>query len=170
MVNLNNLIKNVDNFPKKGIVFKDITPILYNSEAFKLTIDLFCSKLKRIDFDTIIAPEARGFIFAGAVAYILKKKLVLARKFKKLPNPVFSINYTTEYSEDTIYIQKMDLKNSKKIIILDDILATGDTVLAITNLIENKFHSKIIGCIFILSIPKLDGIKKLNNYICNTLI
>ncbi len=169
-MNLNKYIFDVNDFPKKGILFKDITPILNNPKAFKYVIDKFAHEIKKIKPNVIVAPEARGFLFAAPVAYKTKTRLVLVRKIEKLPRKTFNIKYEYEYDVNSISIHCDDIKNGDKIVIIDDVLATGETSLAISKLLENNFKINILGIFFILDIKKLNGIINLKKYYCKILI
>lgn len=166
-----NFIRNIDNFPKKGILFKDITPILNNNLVFKTVIDSFVSLCKKFNFDVILTIESRGFLFASAVSYLLNKRLVIARKANKLPwKEKFKIKYNYEYSSGILEIQKGDIKKNDRVLILDDIIATGNTVKAVCDLLESKIFASVICCIFILKIENFNPEKLLGNIEIKTLL
>jgi adenine phosphoribosyltransferase len=136
-----NLIKEkiftVKDFPRKGIAFKDITPIFKEPELVKNIIDLFVEKIKDIEYDIIVGPESRGFLFGIALSLAVNKPFVPIRKVGKLPREVISIDYGSEYGKSTIEIHKDDIKENDKILIIDDLLATGGTIFAIETLIKS---------------------------------
>ena len=132
-------IRDIPDFPKEGIVFKDITPLLANPSAFKATIDILNDYYKDKGITQVVGIEARGFIFASALAYALGAGTVLVRKPGKLPYKTFKQSYSLEYGTDAVEIHQDAFQAEQKIVILDDVLATGGTVQATINLIENNF-------------------------------
>ncbi|WP_031542888.1 adenine phosphoribosyltransferase [Mesoplasma photuris] len=135
-MNLKKYIIDVENFPKEGIVFKDITPLLNDAAAFKYTIDQMADFVKKSGATVVVAPEARGFLFASAVAYASNTRFVLVRKPGKLPRKVLDIAYTLEYGENHQQMHDGDIKPGDKVVIVDDVLATGGTIEAIIKLVE----------------------------------
>lgn len=135
-MDLKKYIVDVKDFPIEGIVFKDITPLLSNVEAFKYTVDKMVELVKASGANVIVAPEARGFLFASAVAYAAGCSFVLVRKPGKLPREVMDIEYKLEYGQGHLQIHKDDLKPGDKVAILDDVLATGGTMQAIVDLVK----------------------------------
>nr|WP_240739531.1 adenine phosphoribosyltransferase [Marinitoga lauensis] len=125
-MNFEKYIRDIPDFPKPGIIFKDITPLLATPEAFREVIDVMAEKVKDLDFDTILVPEARGFLFGSALAYKLGKKLVPVRKPGKLPYDVVEVSYSLEYGEAKIQMHKDALAKGEKVLIVDDVLATGE--------------------------------------------
>ncbi len=168
-MDLKKYIYDVKDFPKKGIIFKDITPILNNSKVYKKIIDMFVKIVNKYKFDVIVAPEARGFIFASTIAYLTNKRFVLARKPNKLPREYYSEKYDFEYSSSQLQIHKSDIKPIDKVLIIDDVLATGETILAICNLIK-KFNAKVVGIVVLLELINLNGKEKINMYNYNVLL
>lgn len=135
-MNLEKYIKDVPNFPKPGIIFKDVAPLLANTNAFKASIDLMASYLD--DVDVIISPDARGFLFGTPAAYAANKPFLMVRKPNKLPGEVISQKYDLEYGQNTLQIQANYLKPGQKIAIIDDVLATGGTIDAMIKLVESQ--------------------------------
>lgn len=162
-MNLKDYIRDIPNFPIEGVVFKDITPLLKDIKAFNYCIDEICKLLTPLDFDTIVVPEARGFIFGTAVAIKMEKSIIPVRKPGKLPYKTLSESYDLEYGSATLEIHIDAFDNTKKVIVIDDVLATGGTSLAIAKLIE-KAGGKVISIFNLINLSFLDGSKKLKNY------
>lgn len=157
-MNLEKFIENIPNFPEEGINFKDISPLLANGEALNYTVMKMASYSK--DADIILGPDARGFLFGTPVAAILSKPFIMVRKQKKLPGKVIQKEYELEYGKKNILeIQKNRIKSGQKVIIIDDVLATGGTTKAIIDLVESQ-GGKVIKIIFLLELIKLKGIEK----------
>ncbi|ALV23136.1 hypothetical protein ASO20_00370 [Mycoplasma sp. (ex Biomphalaria glabrata)] len=162
---LNDVIKefvDVPNFPKSGIIFKDISKLFENPEAFCLVIDSFIKQIKKYNFDAILSLEARGWLFATTLAYKLNKPLVLIRKEGKLPSPDEKIiSYNSEYAETKLQVAKDSLNNYQKFILIDDIIATGGSLVAIQNYLEqqNKELVKSFFVIDLINVPKVETIK-----------
>ena len=159
---LENFIRSIPDFPKKGILFRDITPLLNNPKAFKASIDRMASLLKNKKIDVIVAAESRGFIFGGALAYKLKCGFVPVRKPGKLPYRIYKISYGLEYGRDSLEIHRDAFKKGAKVLILDDLLATGGTAKALAKLVK-KMGGKIIGVMFLIELSALKGRKRLRN-------
>ena len=134
-MDLKKYIRSIPDYPKKGILFRDITTLIKNPEAFKFTIDKIIEISKKIEFDKISAIESRGFIFASAVSYLLNKPLLLLRKINKLPAERYSVDFKLEYGEATIEVHKDSINKNEKILIIDDLIATGGTAEAAAKLI-----------------------------------
>jgi adenine phosphoribosyltransferase len=162
-------IRDIQDFPKPGIIFKDITPILRSSELFAEVIDLMCEPYSDNRPDYIVAIESRGFIFGSAMAYKLGCGLVPVRKKGKLPHGTYEASYELEYGTAAVEIHTDALEKGDKVVLLDDLLATGGTAGAAVNLIE-KLEANIIGIDFLIELAFLDGRKKLEDYKINTLI
>lgn len=156
-------IRHIPNFPKKGILFHDITTLLKDPQAFALTCKLLQKQLKNIHFDKIVAIESRGFIFGAILAYLFKKSFVLVRKAGKLPAQTIQQEYDLEYGTAKIEIHRDDISRGDKVILFDDLLATGGTMLAACRLVE-KLGGKIVACSFIIKMPDIGGYKKLKKY------
>ncbi len=156
-------IRDVPDFPEKGIVFKDITPILASSSLFRSSIECLVSQHRDRKIDAVVGIDARGFIFAGAVACNLGIGFIPVRKKGKLPYQTESVAYDLEYGKGELEIHIDALKKGGRVIIVDDLLATGGTALAAAKLIE-KIGGHVMGINFLIELTYLDGRKKLNNY------
>jgi len=153
-------IADFPDFPKRGVLFRDITPLLENPKAFLETIKMMAGKIKHLDFDYIIAIEARGFIFGTALAMLLKKPLVISRKPGKLPGKIISEEYEKEYGRDVLEMHGHAHFGGKKFLFVDDVLATGNTAVAAERLVE-KAGGKIAGFLFLVELKALGGSKAL---------
>ena len=153
-------IRSIPDYPKKGILFRDITTLIKNSEAFKYTNDKIVEIAKKIEFDKVAAIESRGFVFASAVSYILKKPFILLRKKNKLPAEVHSVNFELEYGKATIEVHKDSIETNDKVLIIDDLIATGGTAEAAAKLIEVS-GGKVACFIFVINLFDLNGSDKL---------
>lgn len=162
-------IVDVPDFPRKGVVFKDITPLLNEPSAFKAAIDEMAAFVKASGATAIVAPEARGFVFASAIAYLTETKFVLVRKPGKLPRATDEVEYTLEYGTNKLELQKGDLLPTDKVVIVDDILATGGTIDAIIELIENQ-GAAIVGIEFLADITMLHDKELSKKYPVKSLI
>jgi len=166
MDKLKKFIRDVPDFPKEWILFKDITPLLENQDAFAETVDIMAELVK--DCDKIIWLDARWFLFAAAIAYKLRKPLVIVRKKWKLPYKTKDINYSLEYWEASFSIHVDSVKENEKVAIIDDLLATGWTMKAAVDLVESlgwKIHSLN----FLIELKELNWIEKIKDYKINTL-
>ena len=170
-MNLKKYIRSVPDYPKKGILFRDITTLIKNSEAFNYTLDKIVEISKTIDFDKIAAIESRGFIFASTVSYLTKKPVILLRKKDKLPADRYSVDFTLEYGEATIEVHKDSISKNDKILVIDDLIATGGTAEAAAKLVETS-GGKIAGFIFIINLFDLPGndLLKKKNYFTKSLM
>ncbi len=155
-------IRDIPDFPKQGIVFKDIMPLLQDPSTLALAIDTFCEKLQGKKIDKIVAPESRGFIFGPALAYKLNAGFVAVRKPGKLPYRTKSKTYELEYGTDTIEMHEDALEVNEKVLIVDDLLATGGTVEACLDLIDS-FGADVVGCCFLIELTFLNGREKLSH-------
>lgn len=167
MIDLKKYIADIADFPSEWIIFKDISPLLANPQAFQETINLLVNNIA--DCDVIVWLDARGFIFAGALAAQLSKPLVLVRKSWKLPWDTINVDYDLEYGSNTFEIQKNAIKSGDKVAVIDDLLATGWTALAACELIETLGWS-ILSVEFIIELWFLPWRKKLKNYTINSLL
>ena len=161
-MNLKSFIRDIPDFPKKGIVFKDITTLLNNKESFNYLLNILKNRLISHNIDQIIGIESRGFIFGSALAALLKCGFVPIRKKGKLPYETFTETYKLEYGSDTLEIHVDALKNKDKVILIDDVLATGGTIEASLNLLNN-FQVNILECIFLIEIEVLNGKEKIKS-------
>lgn len=160
---LKSVIRDIPDFPKEGIIFKDITPLLANASAFKTTIDILKDRYKDKGVTQVVGVEARGFIFASALAYALGAGSVLVRKPGKLPYKTFKQSYTLEYGTDAVEIHQDAFEPGEKIVILDDVLATGGTIAATINLIQNNFKAEVVEVAFLIELDFLKGREKIKN-------
>ena len=159
-MNLKDHIRAIQDYPKKGILFRDITTLIKNSEAFNYTINEIVKRSQKYKIDKIAAMESRGFVFASAVSYILKKPFILLRKKNKLPADTHSINFNLEYGKATMEIHKDSIKENDSVLIIDDLIATGGTARAAAKLIEIS-KGKIVAFIFVINLFDLGGSKNL---------
>ncbi|MBC8357392.1 MAG: adenine phosphoribosyltransferase [Candidatus Aminicenantes bacterium] len=167
--NLKKYIRNIPDFPKRGILFRDITPLLNNKRALKVAINLLSAKFKDKKIDVVVAAEARGFILAGPVAQKINAGFVPVRKKGKLPWRTYKASYSLEYGVDTLEMHQDAFKPGARVLILDDLLATGGTVKAIIDLVK-QLHGKIIGICFLIELADLNGRKKLKGHPVYSLI
>ncbi len=157
------LIRDIPDFPKPGIVFKDITPVLSNGQVFQKLIDRLKDRFQNQKIDVVLGIEARGFIFGASLAYALGAGFAIVRKPGKLPYKTFKESYELEYGTDTIEIHQDALIEGQKIILIDDVLATGGTAAATINLVKNNFQVNIVEAVFLLELGFLNGKKKLSD-------
>jgi adenine phosphoribosyltransferase len=164
MEELKKHIRDIPDFPKKGILFRDITTLLKNKEAFREAVDDMTELIKGGgEVDLILGIESRGFIFAAPIAYNLGVPLNVIRKPGKLPAEIISESYTLEYGENTIELHKDAIEEGDKVVIIDDLLATGGTALASAHLVE-KFGGEVTSLLFLVELTDLNGREKLKNY------
>ena len=168
-MNLKDRISDYPNFPKKGILFRDFSPILKDPSALSFIADEFAKKFHPKDIDVFAGIESRGFILASILASRYSKGMIMIRKAGKLPGKTAKLAYTIEYGKDTIEIQKDIIKEGERILICDDLLATGGTAKASAKLIE-KIGGEIVGFAFIIELVDLDGIKGISKYNCKSLV
>ena len=161
-MNLKDFIRSIQDYPKKGILFRDITTLIKDKDAFAEAISQIVERSKKYDFDKIAAIESRGFVFASAVSFILKKPFILMRKKNKLPAEKVSVDFQLEYGKATLEIHKDSINNGEKILIIDDLIATGGTAEAGAKLVEMS-KGKVAGFIFIINLFDLGGCKKLED-------
>ena len=170
-MNLKNYIRSIPDYPKKGILFRDITTLIKNENAFVETINQIIERSKKFNFTKIAAIESRGFVFASAVSYLLKKPFIMLRKKNKLPADVHSVDFELEYGTATIEVHKDSIGNKDSILIIDDLIATGGTAEAAAKLVEIS-NGKVAAFIFVINLFDLGGSDKLkkNNYKVENLI
>ena len=161
-MNLKDFIRSIPDYPKKGILFRDITTLIKDEKAFAETINQIVEKSKKFKFDKIAAIESRGFVFASAVSYLLKKPFIMLRKKNKLPADVHSIDFELEYGTATIEVHKDSIKENENVLIIDDLIATGGTAEAAAKLIEMS-KGKVAAFIFVINLFDLGGCDKLTN-------
>lgn len=169
LVDLKSYIRDIPDWPKKGILFRDITPLLENGEALSAAIDCFCEDLADADIDYVAAVEARGFIFGPMIADRLGVGFIPIRKKGKLPFETKSVTYDLEYGADTLEIHRDAIQQGHRILMIDDLLATGGTMRAACELIE-KIGGKIAGIKFLIELNELGGREKLVGYDVKSLI
>lgn len=157
---LKNTIRDVPDFPKPGVVFKDITPVLQSPHLFRLAITLFSDRYQRKTIDTIVAIDARGFIFASALAYVLGTGVVLVRKKGKLPYKTISSSYDLEYGSNTIEMHVDSIEKGQRVLVIDDVLATGGTMKATFDLVR-ELGGEIVEAAFFVELTFLNGREKL---------
>ncbi len=155
-MDLKKYIRSIPDYPKKGILFRDITTLIKDPVAFKYTVDKIIEISKKIKFDKVSAIESRGFVFASAVSYLLDKPLVLLRKKNKLPADRHSVDFKLEYGEATIEVHKDSINKNEKVLVIDDLIATGGTAEAAAKLIEIS-GGKVAGFIFVINLFDLPG-------------
>lgn len=162
-MNLKDYVTIVPDYPKEGITFKDITTIMDNGEAYKFATDEIVKYAKELGTDLIVGPEARGFIIGCPVAYALEIGFAPVRKPGKLPRETVSVDYDLEYGKDTLTIHKDAIKPGQRVLIVDDLLATGGTIGATIELVE-KLGGIVVGCAFLIELSYLEGREKLKGY------
>ena len=168
---LKEYIRSIPDYPKKGILFRDITTLIKNEKAFTETINQIVEKSKNYQFDKIAAIESRGFVFASAVSYILKKPFIMLRKKNKLPADVHSVNFELEYGTATIEVHRDSISENENVLIIDDLIATGGTAEAAAKLVEIS-KAKVSAFIFVINLFDLGGCDSLlkKNYKVENLI
>ena len=170
-MNLKDFIRSIPNYPKEGILFRDITTLIKDEKAFTEAINQIVEKSKKFEFNKIAAIESRGFVFASAVSYILKKPLIMLRKKNKLPADVHSVDFELEYGTATIEIHKDSVNENDAVLIIDDLIATGGTAEAAAKLIEIS-KGNVAAFIFVINLFDLGGCDNLlkKNYVVENLI
>ena len=159
-MNLKNFIRSIPDYPKKGILFRDITTLIKDENAFRESINQILERSKKINFNKIAAIESRGFVFASAVSYLLKKPFIMLRKKNKLPAEVHSVDFELEYGKATIEVHKDSIEKNDSVLIVDDLIATGGTAEAAAKLIEIS-NGKVAGFIFVINLFDLGGSENL---------
>ena len=163
MKKLDEYVRSVPDFPKPGIIFRDITTVLQDADGLHLAIDGIQEKLKGVDFDVIAGTESRGFIMGMPVAYNLHKPFVLIRKKGKLPFETVSREYDLEYGTATIEMHKDAIKPGQKVVLIDDLIATGGTIEAAAKLVED-LGGEVVKIVFLMELAGLNGREKLKDY------
>ena len=156
-------VVSIPDFPEQGVVFRDVTSVLQDAEGLHLAIDLMQEKLGGIEFDVVAGPESRGFIFGVPIAYNLRKPFVPVRKKGKLPRETVSIEYELEYGTASLEMHKDSVKPGQKVVIIDDLIATGGTTEAIIKLIEGM-GGEVVRIIFLMELAGLKGQERLKDY------
>ena len=164
-------IRSIPDYPKKGILFRDITTLIKDAKAFRYTNDKIIELAKKIKFDKVAAIESRGFVFASAISYILKKPFIMLRKKNKLPAEVHSVDFELEYGTATIEVHKDSINEKDEVLIIDDLIATGGTAEAAAKLVEIS-QGKVAGFVFVINLFDLGGSDNLikSNYKVENLI
>ena len=162
-MDLKKYIRDIPDFPQKGVMFRDITTLLKEPEPLKYVIDTVVEKYRNEKIDKLVSVEARGYIFGGAIAYILNCGFVPVRKPGKLPAETVALEYTLEYGKNTIEMHKDAIEPGERVLVFDDVLATGGTVQATCKLVE-QLGGKVVACVFISDLTYLKGSEKLKGY------
>ena len=168
-MNLKDKIADYQDFPKKGILFRDFSPILRDPSALSLVVDEFAKKFHPNDVDVFAGIESRGFILACALAQKYNKGMILLRKAGKLPGKTVKVSYSIEYGKAQMEIQKTALEKNERVLICDDLLATGGTAKAAAKLVE-KLEANVVGFAFIIELTALKGIEKIKEYRTESLV
>ena len=170
-MDLKEYIRSIPDYPKKGILFRDITTLIKNEKAFEETVNQIIERSKKYKVDKIAAIESRGFVFASAVSYLLKKPFIMLRKKNKLPADVHSVDFELEYGTATIEVHKDSINEKDNVLIIDDLIATGGTAEAAAKLVEIS-RGKVAAFVFVINLFDLGGCEKLiqNNYKVENLI
>lgn len=162
-------VRSIPDFPEPGIIFRDVTSVLQDADGLRLAIDLMQEKLKGIDFDVVVGPESRGFIFGVPIAYNLHKPFIPIRKKGKLPCETVSVEYELEYGTAELEIHKDAVKPGQRVVIIDDLMATGGTNEAMIRLVE-KLGGEVVKAVFLMELAGLNGRKKLEGYEIDSVI
>ena len=162
-------VRSIPDFPEPGIIFRDVTSVIQDPDGLKLAIDLIQEKLEGLDFDVVVGPESRGFIFGMPIAYNLHKSFVPVRKKGKLPCETVSVEYDLEYGSAVIEIHKDAIKPGQKVVIIDDLMATGGTIGAIIKLIES-LGGEVVKTVFLMELAGLNGREKIRDYDVDSVI
>ena len=162
-------ITTIPDFPEKGILFRDVTTVIGSAEGFKLAVDQLAALLKDIDFDVIAGTESRGFIFGTPLAYLLGKPFLPVRKKGKLPRETVQKTYDLEYGSATIEVHKDDIKAGQRVVLVDDLIATGGTAKAAAELIE-ELGAEVVRIVFLIELKGLNGRELLKDYDVRTVV
>lgn len=169
MKKLEDYVVTIPDFPEPGIMFRDITSVIQDPDGLKLAVDGLAELVKDLDFDLVIGPESRGFIFGVPVAYLLGKGFVPVRKKGKLPRETVSQKYDLEYGQAEVEIHKDAVRPGQKVVIVDDLIATGGSAEAAAKLVE-KLGGQVVRMVFVMELAGLEGRKKLDGYDVESLI
>ncbi len=162
MKKLEDYVLSIPDFPEPGIIFRDVTSVLQDADGLQLAVDEMEGKIEDLDFDVVVGPESRGFIFGMPIAYNMHKPFVLIRKKGKLPRETVEISYDLEYGSATIEMHKDSIKPGQKVLIVDDLIATGGTTQAMVELIES-LGGKVVGVCVLMELAGLKGKEKLGD-------
>lgn len=160
MKKLEDYVRSIPDFPEEGIIFRDVTSVLQDADGLHMAIDAMQEQLKDVDFDVVVGPESRGFIFGVPIAYNLHKAFVPVRKKGKLPCETISMEYDLEYGSATIEMHKDSIKPGQKVVIIDDLIATGGTIEAIIKLVE-QLGGEVVKIVFLMELAGLNGRERL---------
>ncbi len=163
MKRVEDYVVSIPDFPEPGIIFRDVTSVIQDADGLQLAIDEMQKLLEGVEFDVLVGAESRGFIFGMPIAYNLKKPFVLVRKKGKLPRETIEMSYELEYGSATIEMHKDSIKPGQKVVIVDDLIATGGTIEAAAKLVE-KLGGEVVKIIFLMELAGLEGRKKLAKY------
>ena len=163
MKKLEDYVLSIPDFPEKGIIFRDVTSVLQDADGLRLAVDTMQDKVKDLDYDVVVGPESRGFIFGMPIAYNNRKPFVLIRKAGKLPRETVSVSYDLEYGKATIEMHKDSIRPGQKVLIVDDLIATGGTTQAMIQLIE-QLGGEVAGIVVRIELAGLNGREKLKGY------
>lgn len=163
MKSIEEYVISIPDFPEPGVLFRDVTSILEDAEGLRLAIDLMQGKLEGMEFDVVVGPESRGFIFGMPIAYNLKKAFIPIRKKGKLPRETISESYELEYGSAEIEMHKDAICPGQKVVIIDDLIATGGTTEAMIRLVE-RLGGEVVKVVFLMELEGLEGRKKLTGY------
>ena len=169
MKRMEDYVRSIPDFPEPGIIFRDVTTILQDRDGLHLAIDQLIEMLKGIDFDLVVGPESRGFIFGVPVAYILHRGFVPVRKKGKLPCETISAEYELEYGKAVVEMHRDSIKPGQKVVIIDDLIATGGTIEAIARMVE-QLGGQVVKICFVMELAGLEGRKKLSGYLVDSII
>ncbi|WP_295155004.1 adenine phosphoribosyltransferase [uncultured Brachyspira sp.] len=168
-MDLKNYIRNIQDYPKKGILFRDITTLLKDKDAFKYAVDKMAEQVSNEKIDYIVGAESRGFLIGSALAYKMNIGFIPVRKKGKLPYKTISEEYALEYGTDTLYMHEDALTKGDRVLIVDDLIATGGTALAMIKMVE-KLGGIAVGSSFLIELKELNGRKEIEKYPINVLI
>lgn len=163
MKRIEEYVRSIPDFPEQGVIFRDVTSVLQDAEGLHLAIDEMQKLLEGVEFDVLVGAESRGFIFGMPIAYNMKKPFVLVRKKGKLPRETVEMSYDLEYGSAAIEMHKDSIKPGQKVVIVDDLIATGGTIEAAAKLVE-ELGGEVVKIIFLMELAGLEGRKKLENY------
>ncbi len=163
MKKLEEYVRSIPDFPEKGIIFRDVTSVLQDAEGLHLAVDTMQDLVKDLEFDVVAGPESRGFIFGTPIAYNMRKPFVLIRKKGKLPCETVEISYDLEYGQATIEMHKDSIKPGQKVLIVDDLIATGGTTEAMIKLVE-QLGGEVVGVVVLIELKGLNGRDKIKGY------
>lgn len=169
MKKVEDYIRSIPDFPEKGIIFRDVTSVLQDADGLKLAIDELVKKLDGVEFDVLAGAESRGFIFGMPIAYLLNKPFVLIRKKGKLPCETVEKTYDLEYGTATIEMHKDSIKPGQKVVLIDDLIATGGTMAAAAELVE-ELGGEVVKILFLLELAGLNGREVLKKYDVDTVV